>query len=50
MTRTTFREFFIERAIRVTGISAILFVALIFFYAWRMNKMDQKFDVHEHED
>ena len=24
-----------------------IFVALIFFYAWRMNKLDQKFDVHE---
>ena len=24
-----------------------VFVALIFFYAWRMNKLDQKFDVHE---
>lgn len=27
-----------------------IFVALIFFYAWRMNKMDLKYDVHEHED
>lgn len=27
--------------------SIYIFVALIFFYAWRMNKMDQKFDVHE---
>lgn len=24
-----------------------VFVALIFFYAWRMNALDQKFDVHE---
>lgn len=24
-----------------------VFVALIFFYAWRMNKLDQKYDVHE---
>jgi putative solute:sodium symporter small subunit len=24
-----------------------VFVALIFFYAWRMNKIDRKFDVHE---
>ena len=30
--------------------SIYTFVALIFFYAWRMNKMDRKFDVHEHED
>lgn len=27
--------------------SIYIFVALIFFYAWRMNKLDQKFDVHE---
>ncbi len=27
--------------------SIYIFVALIFFYAWRMNKMDQKYDVHE---
>ena len=27
--------------------SIYTFVALIFFYAWRMNKMDQKYDVHE---
>jgi putative solute:sodium symporter small subunit len=27
--------------------SIYIFVALIFFYAWRMNRMDQKFDVHE---
>jgi putative solute:sodium symporter small subunit len=27
--------------------SILLFVILIFFYAWRMNHIDQKFDVHE---
>ena len=27
--------------------SIYIFVALIFFYAWRMNKIDQKYDVHE---
>ena len=27
--------------------SIYVFVFLIFFYAWRMNKMDQKYDVHE---
>ena len=27
--------------------SMYTFVALIFFYAWRMNKLDRKFDVHE---
>ena len=27
--------------------SIYLFVALIFFYAWRMNKLDRQFDVHE---
>ncbi len=27
--------------------SIYVFVVLIFFYAWRMNKMDQKYDVHE---
>ena len=27
--------------------SIIVFLALIFFYAWRMNKLDEKFDVHE---
>ena len=30
--------------------SIYIFVALIFFYAWRMNKIDRKYDVHEHED
>ena len=24
-----------------------IFVFLIFFYAWRMNRIDRKFDVHE---
>jgi putative solute:sodium symporter small subunit len=27
--------------------SILIFVVLIFFYAWRMNRIDQKFDVHE---
>lgn len=27
--------------------SIYIFVALIFFYAWRMNKIDQQYDVHE---
>ena len=27
--------------------SIYTFVALIFFYAWRMNHLDRKFDVHE---
>ena len=27
--------------------SIYVFVALIFFYAWRMNKIDQKYDVYE---
>jgi putative solute:sodium symporter small subunit len=27
--------------------SIYVFVILIFFYAWRMNRIDQKFDVHE---
>ena len=27
--------------------SIYIFVLLIFFYAWRMNKLDQKYDVHE---
>lgn len=27
--------------------SIYTFVALIFFYAWKMNKLDQQFDVHE---
>jgi putative solute:sodium symporter small subunit len=27
--------------------SIYTFVVLIFFYAWRMNKLDRDFDVHE---
>jgi putative solute:sodium symporter small subunit len=27
--------------------SIYVFVAIIFFYAWRMNKLDREFDVHE---
>jgi putative solute:sodium symporter small subunit len=27
--------------------SIYVFVVLIFFYAWRMNVLDRKFDVHE---
>ena len=27
--------------------SIYVFVVLIFFYAWRMNKIDQRYDVHE---
>ena len=27
--------------------SIYVFVILIFFYAWRMNKMDRRYDVHE---
>ena len=27
--------------------SKYIFVVLIFFYAWRMNKLDREFDVHE---
>ena len=27
--------------------SIYVFVVLIFFYAWRMNKIDRQFDVHE---
>ena len=27
--------------------SIYVFVAIIFFYAWRMNKLDRQFDVHE---
>ena len=27
--------------------SEMIFVALIFFYMWRMGKIDEKFDVHE---
>ena len=27
--------------------SILVFVVLIFFYAWRMNRIDRKYDVHE---
>jgi putative solute:sodium symporter small subunit len=27
--------------------SIYVFVALIFFYVWRMNRLDREFDVHE---
>ena len=27
--------------------SIYTFVALIFFYAWKMNKLDREYDVHE---
>lgn len=27
--------------------SEMIFIALIFFYAWKMGKIDEKFDVHE---
>jgi putative solute:sodium symporter small subunit len=27
--------------------SIYIFVVLVFFYAWRMNKLDRKFNVHE---
>ncbi len=27
--------------------SIYTFVALIFFYAWRMNRIDRRYDVHE---
>ncbi len=27
--------------------SMYVFVALIFFYAWRMNKLDRQFNLHE---
>jgi putative solute:sodium symporter small subunit len=27
--------------------SILIFVILIFFYAWRMNRIDRKYDVHE---
>lgn len=30
--------------------SMYVFVALIFIYAWRMDKLDREFDVHEGED
>jgi len=44
-------------AIRIGGVglgfwfaqqgSMYTFVVLIFYYAWRMNKLDREFDVHE---
>jgi len=44
-------------AIRVGGVglgfwfaqqgSMYTFVVLVFYYAWRMNKLDREFDVHE---
>lgn len=30
--------------------SIYVFVALIFFYAYRMGKLDRKYDVHEDDD
>lgn len=30
--------------------SIYVFVALIFFYAWRMNRLDKKFDVDESDE
>jgi putative solute:sodium symporter small subunit len=27
--------------------SIFVFVGLIFFYAWRMNKLDRRYDLHE---
>ncbi len=27
--------------------SILTFIALIFFYAWRMNRLDKEFDLHE---
>ena len=27
--------------------SILTFICLIFFYAWRMNKLDKRFDLHE---
>jgi len=30
--------------------SIYVFVALIFVYAWLMNRIDQKYDVHEEKD
>ncbi|MEM8933625.1 MAG: sodium/substrate symporter small subunit, partial [Acidobacteriota bacterium] len=29
--------------------SMVVFVILIFVYAWRMDKIDREFDVHEEE-
>ena len=30
--------------------SIYTFVVLVFFYSWRMNALDKKFDVHEDEE
>ena len=30
--------------------SMYVFVALIFIYAWRMDKLDREYDVHEEDD
>tara|TARA_B100001057_G_scaffold472398_1_gene535667 strand:- start:3586 stop:3849 length:264 start_codon:yes stop_codon:yes gene_type:complete len=30
--------------------SIYIFVLLIFFYAWQINRIDRKFDLHEDED
>jgi len=30
--------------------SIYTFIALIFIYVWRMNKLDEKYDVHELDD
>jgi len=30
--------------------SMFVFVGLIFFYAWRMDRLDREYDVHEDED
>ena len=30
--------------------SIYVFVALIFVYAWRMNRLDRKYDVHEDDE
>jgi len=30
--------------------SIYIFIVLIFVYAWKMNKIDEKYDVHEAEE
>jgi len=30
--------------------SIYVFLLLIFFYAWRMNRIDRRFDVHEEDE
>jgi len=30
--------------------SILVFLALVFFYAWRMNALDRRYDVHEGEE